>query len=101
YFKYGDGMTFYPSEAGTYGLALQSRSVFSVEANAHYQATPKDDVSFLALYGQAAYDQYASPFAGETVGAFDGVTTPYPGEAAPNAPVNYASGLRGSLDVLV
>ncbi len=101
YFTYGDGRTFYPSEAGTYGLGLQSRGVFSLETNVHYQATPRDDVSLLALYGQAAYDQYASPFAGETVGAFDGATAAYPGETAPNTPVNYASGIRGSLDVIM
>jgi hypothetical protein len=35
------------------------------------------------------------------VGAFDGSTTTYPGEVDPNAPVNYASGIRGSLDVLM
>lgn len=101
YFKYGDGRTFYPSEAGTYGLALQSRGVFSLETNVHYQATPKDDVSFLALYGQATYNQYASPFPGETVGEFDGAKTTYPGEVNPNAPVDYASGIRGSLDALI
>ena len=100
YFKYGDGQTFYPSEAGTYGLAIQSRGVFSLETNVHYQATPKDDVSFLALYGQAAYDQYASPFAGETVGEFDGAMTTYPGEVDPNAPVDYASGSAEVSDVL-
>lgn len=81
YFKYGNGRTFYPSEAGTYGLALQSRSDCSLETNVHYQAISNDDVSFLALYGQASYNQYASPFAGETVGEFDGATTTYPGES--------------------
>jgi hypothetical protein len=101
YFKYGDGQTFYPSEAGTYGLALQSRADFSVETNVHYQATPKDDVSFLALFGEASYNQYASPFPGETVGEFDGATTTFPGEVDPNTPVDYASGIRGSLDVLM
>jgi len=101
YFKYGDGQTFYPSEAGTYGLALQSRGIFSLETNVHYQATPKDDVSFLALYGHATYNQYASPFPSETVGEFDGAMTTYPGEVNPSAPVNYASGIRGRLDVLM
>jgi len=100
YFPYGDGHTFYPAEAGTYGLALQSRSAFSIEGNVHDQVTPADDVSLLVLAGQAAYDQYDSPFAGETLGAFDGATTTYPGETNPNAPVTYASGVRGSLDVI-
>jgi hypothetical protein len=101
YFPYGDGHTFYPSEAGTYGLALQSRGQFSFEGNVHVRVTPRDDLSFLALYGQATYDQYASPYPGETVGAFEGETTTYPGATNPNAPVTYASGIRGSLDVLL
>ncbi|MFY9781741.1 MAG: TonB-dependent receptor [Candidatus Baltobacteraceae bacterium] len=99
YFRYGDGRTFYPSEAGTYGLALQTRGQFSVESNVHYRATPRDDVSVLALAGQAEYDQYGSPYAGETVGQFDGATTTYPGETAPNEPVGFASGLRGDYDI--
>jgi hypothetical protein len=101
YFPYGDGRTFYPAEAGTYGLALQSRGAFSIEGNVHALVTPKDDVAFLALYGQAAYDQYASPYPGETVGAFDGATTTYPGASDPTAPVDYASGIRGNFDVLM
>jgi hypothetical protein len=101
YFPYGNGQTFYPAEAGTYGLALQSRAQSSFEANVHDQVTPKDDVSFLALDGEAAYNQYDSPYAGETIGAFDGSTTVYPGETNPNAPVRYAAGVRGGLDVLV
>jgi len=100
YFQYGDGQTFYPAEAGTYGLALQTRGQYSVETNVHYQATPKDDVSVLALIGQAAYNQYGSPYAGETVGQFDGTTTTYPGETNPNAPVDFASGVRGNYDVV-
>ncbi len=101
FFPYGNGQTFYPAEAGTYGLALQSRAQSSFEANVHDRVTPRDDLSFLALAGQAAYDQYGSPYAGETVGAFDGSTTTYPGETNPNEPVTYASGVRGSLDVLL
>jgi hypothetical protein len=100
YFPYGDGQTFYPSEAGTYGLALQTRGQFSVESNVHYLVTPKDDVSFLALVGQAGYNQYGSPFPGETVGEFDGTTTTYPGEINPNQPVGFASGIRGNYDVV-
>ncbi len=101
YFPYGNGQTFEPSEAGTYGLALQSRAQQSVEANVHDQVTPSDDVAVLLLEGEAAYDQYASPYAGEMIGAFDGSTTTYPGETNPAAPVGFASGIRGSLDVLM
>jgi len=100
YFSYGDGNTFYPSEAATYGLALQNRGEYSLESNVHYRLDARDDLSVLALTGQAAYDQYGSPYAGQTVGAFDGNWTVYPGETNPNAPVTYASGLRGSYGVL-
>ncbi len=37
YFSYGNGRTFYPSEAATYGLALQNRGEYSLESNVHYQ----------------------------------------------------------------
>jgi hypothetical protein len=100
YFSYGDGTTFYPSEAATYGLALQSRGEYSIESNLHYRLTPKDDLSVLGLDGQAAYNQYGSPYAGETTGAFDGAMTTYPGETNPNAPVHDASGIRGSYDII-
>jgi hypothetical protein len=105
YLKYGLGNAFYAPEAGTYGLALQSRGEYSIESNVHYAATPKDDLSVLALVGQAEYNQYDSPFAGETIGALDGTTAggapvTYPGETNPNAPVNFASGLRGYYDVI-
>lgn len=100
YFKYGDGTTFYPAEAATYGLSLQTRGQYSIAANAHYQATPKDDLSLLTLIGQAAYNQFGSPYAGQTVGQYDGATTVYPGETDPNAPVTYAAGVRGSYDVV-
>jgi len=104
YFLYGNG-SFYPEEAGTYGLALQNRGEYSFESNVHYRVDSKDDLSILGLVGQATYDQYGSPYAGETVGAFDGETasgTPvtYPGEVNPNAPVDYASGIRGSYSIL-
>jgi hypothetical protein len=99
YFDYGSGQ-FYPAEAATYGLALQSRGEYSLESNIHYRLDTKDDVSVLALVGQATYDQYGSPYPGETVGAFDGSMTTYPGETNPNAPVDYASGIRGSYSVL-
>ncbi len=100
YFQYGDPKTFYAAEAATYGLSLQTRGQYSVETNVHYRATLKDDFSILGLIGQAQYNQYASPFPGETVGFLDGSTTTYPGETNPKAPVNFASGVRGDYDIV-
>ena len=94
YFNYGDGTTFYPSEAATYGLALQNRGEYSLASNVHYRIDSSNDVSILGLVGQAAYNQYGSPYAGETVGAFD------PSQVNPDQPVNYASGIRGSYSIL-
>ena len=96
YFTYGDGYTFYPSEAGTYGLALQSRGTATLAGNVHFALDARDDLSLVMLTGQAAYNQYGTPYPGETVGAFDGTSTTFPGEVNPNTPVTYASGLRGS-----
>jgi hypothetical protein len=103
YLSYGDGHTFYPGEAATYGIALQNKSAFSLEANVHYQATTRDDVSVLAVGGQAKYDQYASPFPGETIGVLNGTdangnVVPYPGYADQNALATFASGTKGSFD---
>lgn len=78
---YGDGRTFYPAEAATYGLSLASRADWSVSANAHIAAGAHDDVEFLALAGEATYDQYGTPFTGEF---FDG------------APVHTPSRIRGT-----
>lgn len=104
YLKYGLGSTFYPAEAATYGLSLQTRGQYSIESNVHYAATNKDDLSVLALVGQAEYNQYGSPYAGETIGKFDNPNPPpvvtYPGETNPNAPVTFASGVRGYYDVI-
>jgi hypothetical protein len=100
YFAYGDGHTFYPSEAATYGLSLQTRGAASFAGNMHFHPTQADDFAFVALSGEANYQQYASPYPGETVGAFDGAFTTFPGETNPNAPVTYASGLRGTYDIL-
>ena len=99
YFAYGDGHTFYPSEAATYGLSLQTRGTASFAGNVHFRITPSDDLSLIGLFGEANYRQYASPYPGETIGAFDGASTTYPGEINPNAPVNAASSLRGTYDV--
>jgi hypothetical protein len=96
YFAYGDGYTFYPSEAGTYGLALQSRGTTTLAGNVHFALDDHDDLSLVTLVGQAAYNQYGTPYPGETVGAFDGTSTTFPGEVNPNAPVTYASGIRGN-----
>lgn len=104
-FLYGNG-SFLPAEAGTYGLALASRGEYSMESNVHYHLDAKDDLSVLGLVGQAAYTQYGTPYAGETVGELDG-TNPatgapvtYPGEVDPNEPVDYASGIRGSYSII-
>jgi hypothetical protein len=99
YFDYGSGQ-FYPAEAGTYGLALQNRGEYSLESNVHDRLDSSDDLSVLGLVGQATYNQYASPYAGETVGAFDGQVTTFPGEVNPDEPVDYASGIRGSYSIL-
>jgi hypothetical protein len=95
YFPYGDGHTFYPSEEGTYGLALQTRGEAASVANVHYALTPHDDLSFLGLMGEASYTQYDLPYPGETIASFA-----YPGVGNPNTQVNYASGLQGTYDIL-
>jgi len=105
YLTYGDGQTFYPSEAATYGIALQNKSQYSFETNLHYRAGARDDFSILAIGGQARYDQYGSPFPGETVGFLDGKDAnnnpvPFPGETNAAAPVNFASSTLGSYDAL-
>jgi hypothetical protein len=105
YLTYGNGQTFYPSEAATYGIALQDRSQFSFESNVHYRVTPNDDISVLAVGGQAKYDQYGSPYPGETAGVLDGTgangnVVPFPGVANQAAPVTFASSIKGSYDAL-
>jgi hypothetical protein len=105
YLNYGNGQTFYPAEAATYGIALQNRSQFSLESNVHFRVTPNDDISVLAIGGQAKYDQYGSPFVGETVGVLDGIdmndnVVPFPGGVNQGAPATFASGIRGSYDAV-
>jgi hypothetical protein len=100
YVPYGDGSTFYASEAGTFGLALQTRGMSTMTGNVHYALGPHDDLSILGLYGLGAYQQYGTPYGGETVGAFNGASTVFPGQTNPTAPVDYASGLRATYDVL-
>jgi hypothetical protein len=97
-FAYGDGSTFYPSEAGTYGLAMQRRSASSVSGNVHFRATPSDDLSMTALVAAASYDQYGTPYAGQTFGAFGDASAFGAGD--PNAPVRTPARVRGTLDVV-
>jgi hypothetical protein len=99
YLPFGDGHTFYPAEAATYGVSLQNRSQFSQTANVHFRATPNDDFSLVVLTGEANYDQYDTPYAGETYGALDGPLTTFPGETNPNAQVTSPSRVRGTYDV--
>jgi hypothetical protein len=99
YYTYGDGHSFYPAEAGTFGLALQSRTESSFATNVHHALTPKDDLSFSALAGTATYGQYNTPFAGLTFGAFDGQNITYPGETDPNAPVTFPATVHGSYGI--
>lgn len=100
FFSYGDGRSFYPAEAATYGIALQSRAQFSIESNVHYRLSANDDLSVLGLVGGASYDQYGTPYRGQTFGAFDGAHTTYPGEIDPSAAVRFPAGIRGSFDIL-
>ncbi len=96
-FAYGDGHTFYPAEAGTYGLALARRSGSSASSNVHFRPRPGDDISLTALVAQASYDQYGTPYPGETYGAF-GPSTAFGRD--PNAPVTAPARVRGTLDVV-
>ncbi len=109
YFPYGNGVTFLPAEAATYGLSLQTRAQYSIESNVHYRASDRDDISVLGLVGEAAYTQYGTPFPGETVGFLDGsvmqpdgstATVPFPGIANQNAAVSFSSGVRGTYDII-
>jgi hypothetical protein len=94
--RYGDGRTFYPAEAATYGLGLASRATWSVSGNAHVRINARDDVELLALAGEATYDQYGTPFPGQTYGAFDGSTTAFPGAVASGALVSTPTRVRGT-----
>jgi len=97
--QYGDGRTFYPAEAATYGLSLSSRATWSVGANAHIKLGSRDELSLSTLEGQAVYDQYGTPFAGQTYGAFAGMTTAYPNAPGPSAPVTTPTRIRGTYGV--
>ncbi len=94
--RYGDGRTFYPAEAATYGLSLASRAFWSVASNAHLKLNEHDDLELLALAGETTYDQYGTPFSGQTYGAFDGPTLRYPREPSPTVTVTTPSRIRGT-----
>ncbi len=96
---YGDGRTFYPAEAATYGLSLASRATWSVAGNAHLRVGQRDDLEIAALAGEATYDQYGTPFAGETYGTFDGASTRYPGEPSAGAAVLAPTRVRGTYSI--
>ncbi len=99
-FLYGDGRSFYPAEIGTFGLALSTRAQWSLAGNVHYQVRPHDDLAFVALIGEATYNQYGTPFTGETYGFLNGSKTVFPGGQPPNAQVDTPSMIRGTYDVL-
>ncbi len=99
-FLYGDGHSFYPAEAGTYGLALSTRAQWSLAGNVHYRIRPSDDLALVALVGEATYNQYGTPFTGETYGFLNGAQTQFPGGQPPNAQVDTPSMVRGTYDVL-
>ena len=89
--RYGDGHTFYPAEAATYGLSLDSRATWSVAANAHLKIGQRDDLEILGLSGEATYDQYGTPFDGEIYGAFR-----YPSQPMPASQVTTPTRVRGT-----
>jgi carboxypeptidase family protein len=93
---YGDGRTFYPAEAATYGLSLSSRATWSISANAHLHVGKRDDLELLTLAGEATYDQYGSPFTDQRYGAFDGQTLAFPTAHPPDALVRTPSRIRGT-----
>ncbi len=93
---YGDGHTFYPAEAATYGLSLSTRATWSASGNVHLQLGTRDDLEIAALAGEATYDQYGTPFAGQTYGAFDGAATRYPDEPSAGAAVRTPTRIRGT-----
>ena len=103
--SFGDGHTFYPGEASVVGIGLQARGQYSVAMNYHYALTKADDLSLSEFNGAASYDQYGSPFAGETAGLLNGTDANnnpvfFPGVANQNAIVDYPSRTRGFFNVL-
>ncbi|GAC1311473.1 MAG: hypothetical protein NVS2B3_02950 [Vulcanimicrobiaceae bacterium] len=97
--QYGDGRTFYPVEAATYGLSLSSRATWSFGANAHLKLGRRDELVLSTLEGQAVYDQYGTPYAGQTYGAFAGATATFPNSPGPAALVTTPTRIRGTYGV--
>ena len=100
YLPYGDGTTFYPAEAGGFGVSLQTRGQTSISGNVHFQLKPNDDLAFVGLFGEGNYDEYGTPFVGETNGFLNGDVTQFPGVTDQNALVNTPARVRGTYDVL-
>lgn len=100
YFAYGDGVTFYPAEQGTYGLGFQTRSQYAIAGNLHDAATPHDDLSATFLTGAAAYQQYDSPYRGLEWSTFNAPGVAFPGQPGnPGQQVDTPSIARGTYSV--
>ncbi len=100
YFAYGDGMTFYPAEQGTYGLGFQTRAQYAIAGNLHYAATARDDLSAAFLTGAAAYQQYDSPYQGLKWSTFSAPGVTFPGQPAnPDQQVDTPSIARGTYSI--
>lgn len=102
---FGDNVSFYPGEASVVGIGLQARGQFSAALNYHYALTSKDDIALTVFNGAASYDQYGSPFPGQTYGLLNGTTKsgapiPFPGVANQNEAVTSPARTRGFFDVL-
>ncbi|MBV8344836.1 MAG: TonB-dependent receptor [Candidatus Eremiobacteraeota bacterium] len=97
YFRYGDGSTFYPSEMGTYGLALQTRAQSAWSGNVHFQPNQQNDFSATFLSGVATYAQYDTPYEGEVWANFNGKSSSFPGQPQnPDSQVGTPSLGRGT-----
>jgi Carboxypeptidase regulatory-like domain len=97
YFPYGDGSTFYPSEMGTYGLALQTRAQSAWSGNVHFQPSQQNDFSATFLAGVTTYTQYDTPYEGERWSTFNGSITSFPGQPEdPDSQVDTPSLARGT-----
>jgi hypothetical protein len=100
YFQYGDGVSFYPAEQGTYGLGFQTRSQYGIAGNLHFALTSKDDLSAEFLTGAAAYQQYDSPYTGLLWSTFNAPGVKFPGQPAdPNTQVDTPSIARGTYSI--
>jgi hypothetical protein len=105
FLSFGDGRSFYPGEASVVGIGLQDRGLYSLATNYHIALTGHDDVSIAEFNGSASYDQYGSPFAGQTIGLLDGTDANgnpiiFPGSTNQRAPVTSPSRTRGFFNVI-